>query len=186
MSAATGAIAVAEVDRLRELASIGAGHAATALGSLVRRPIEMEVPAVRVMSANPMPAAVAAEGGSAICFHLMGGFTGVVAVVFSRGSLEVLVNEVMGADAYGLDRAVESAVRETGNILVSHFANAIADTLGTMVLPSVPLLTQPDDLGGWVNAVAGAAGLQIETPIFDRERELEGYLLLVPAADSLR
>ena len=174
------------VDRLRELANIGAGHAATALARLVRRTIHMDVPTVRRTSENPLPEAATAAGGTAICFQLQGGFGGMMAVVFPRSSLEVLVTEIMGADAYGLARAVESAVREAGNILVSHYASAISDTLGAKVLISVPLLTGPEQMASWVNALSDSAGLLIESEVFDGERELEGYLLLVPAAASLR
>lgn len=183
----TASLELAFVDRMRELASIGAGHAAGALAHLVRRTVRMDAPVARPTSANPLPEAVRyGEGGSAICFQLQGGFGGMIAVVFSRASLEVLVTEVMGADAYGLDKAVESAVRETGNILVSHYASAIADTLGTLVLPSVPLLTDPGEMGSWVNAVADSAGLLVESPLYDDDREIEGFLLLVPGARGLR
>ena len=173
------------LDRMRELASIGAGHAATALAQLVRRTIHMDVPSVDIAGAVPA-AARGVSGGSAICFGLEGGFVGNTAVVFSRTSLEVLVSEVMGADAYGGDTAVESAVREAGNILVSHYASAIADTLHACVLPTVPLLTEPEDLGAWVDDVGGATAVVVASSLYDDERELEGYLVLVPGDASLR
>jgi chemotaxis protein CheC len=173
------------LDRMRELANIGAGHAATALAQLVRRTIHMDVPSVDVGGSAP-EAACGASGGSAICFGLEGGFVGDMAVVFSRSSLEVLVSEVMGADAYGGDTAVESAVREAGNILVSHYASAIADTLHACVLPTVPLLTEPHDLDIWVDDVGGATAVVVASSLYDDERELEGYLLLVPGDASLR
>lgn len=185
MSAGSVASLPTALDRMRELASIGAGHAATALAQLVRRTIHMDVPSVDVAGAVPREARDA-SGGSAICFGLEGGFAGNLAVVFSRSSLEVLVSEVMGADAYGGDMAVESAVRETGNILASHYASAIADTLHACVLPTVPLLTEPHELGVWVEDVGGASAVVVASSLYDDERELEGYLLLVPGDSSLR
>ena len=41
-----------ELDRLCELANVGAGHAATALARLVGRPIRMSVPCVRMGTAS--------------------------------------------------------------------------------------------------------------------------------------
>ena len=41
-----------DVDRLRELTNIGAGHAATAFARLVGRPCRMRVPTVRVLTAD--------------------------------------------------------------------------------------------------------------------------------------
>jgi len=173
------------VGRARELANIGAGHAAGALARLVGRTIRMEVTCVQRLDEHPRPhASRIAEEGTAVFFELRGGIAGMMAVVFSRASLEVIVTEMMGAHAYGLDTAVESAVREAGNMLASHYASAIADTLGTTVMPSVPLLTAQALPAALASVVAWRAGepprLLIETAIFDLEREVEGFLLLVP------
>jgi chemotaxis protein CheC len=187
MTAPEATLVGPEVDRVRELAGIGAGHAAGALARLVGRPIRMAVP--RVERRLPGVAAELArlgEGGSAICFRLEGGIGGAMAVVFSRGCLELIVTEMMGADAYGLEKAVESAVREAGNVLVSHFASAIADVLGTIVLPSVPLLTDPVALDAFLDSCdPPLAGFIIESAIFDADREAEGTLVLIPNAGAL-
>jgi chemotaxis protein CheY-P-specific phosphatase CheC len=176
-----------ELDRVCELAGIGAGHAAGALARLVGRPIRMDVPRVQ-----PRVAGVSAAlyrlgaGGSAICFRLEGGLGGAMAVIFSRSCLELIVTEMMGADAYGLERAVESAVREAGNVLVSHFASAIGDVLGKIVLPSVPLLTDPGDLDGFLEGCEPPlAGIVVESAIFDTEREVSGALVLIPELGAL-
>lgn len=175
------------VDRVRELAGIGAGHAAGALAQLVGRPIRMDVPRVELRGPGVVPEITRlGEGGSAIFFRLHGGVGGAVAVVFSRGCLEVIVTEMMGADAYGLETVVESAVREAGNMLVSHYASAIADALGTVVLPSVPLLTDPISLDAFLDGCEPPlARVVIESAIFDSEREIEGTLVLVPDAGAL-
>lgn len=172
------------LDRVRELASIGAGHAAGALGRLVNRAIWTEVPRAQALGDGVSPfAARAAEDGAAVFFELTGGVGGVVAVVFSRASLEVIVTEMMGAQAYGVESAVESAVREAGNILVSHYASAIADTLGTLVLPSVPLLAEhagPSALASVVSLRAGdSPRLILESRLFDPADEVEGWVALV-------
>jgi chemotaxis protein CheC len=172
------------LDRARELASIGAGHAAGALARLVNRTIWMDAPRVQPVDAETVPRAAAlAEDGTAIFFELQGGVGGMMAVVFSRASLEVIVTEMMGAEAYELESAVESAVREAGNMLVSHYASAIADTLGTVVLPSIPVLTEeavPAALGSVVSWRAGEPErLLLESPIYDGTREVQGYLVLV-------
>ena len=172
------------LDRARELASIGAGHAAGALARLTNRTIWMEVPRAQPVDAGTVPRAAAlAEDGTAIFFELQGGVGGMMAVVFSRASLEVIVTEMMGAEAYELESAVESAVREAGNMLVSHYASAIADTLGTVVLPSIPVLTEEDVPAALGSVVSWRAGeperLLLESSIYDGSREVQGYLVLV-------
>ncbi len=173
-----------ELDRARELASIGAGHAAGALGRLVNRAIWTEVPRAQALGEGVAPfAARAAEDGSAVFFELTGGVGGMVAVVFSRASLEVIVTEMMGAQAYGVESAVESAVREAGNILVSHYASAIADTLGTLVMPSVPLLAEQAGPGALASLVSPGPSdsprLILESRLFDPAHDVEGWLMLV-------
>jgi chemotaxis protein CheY-P-specific phosphatase CheC len=68
-------------------------------------------------------------------------------------------------------------------MLVSHYASAIADTLGTVVLPSIPVLTEeavPAALGSVVSWRAGEPErLLLESPIYDGTREVQGYLVLV-------
>lgn len=172
------------LDRARELANIGAGHAAGALARLVNRAIWTEVPRAQALEEDVTPfAARAAEDGAAVFFELTGGVGGMVAVVFSRASLEVIVTEMMGAQAYGVESAVESAVREAGNILVSHYASAIADTLGTLVLPSVPLLAEQAGPGALASLVSRRPGdsprLLLESRLFDPAHDVEGWVTLV-------
>jgi chemotaxis protein CheC len=175
---------VRALDRARELANIGAGHAAGALSRLVNRAIWIEVPRAQALDAGAAPfSAQAAEDGAAVFFELTGGVGGLVAVVFSRASLEVIVTEMMGAQAYDIESAVESAVREAGNMLVSHYASAIADTLGTLVLPSVPMLTEQAGPGALASLVSWRPGdaprLILESRLFDPAHDVEGWLTLV-------
>jgi chemotaxis protein CheC len=169
----------ARLDRLRELANIGAGHAAGALGKLVGRTIWMDVPRAAALREDiEAHAARSAADGAAVFFELQGGIDGVMAVIFSRRSLEIMVTEMMGADAYGRAAVVESAVREAGNIIVSHYVSAIADTLGAAVIPSVPLLAGdavPEALAAILRERCAAGGrsrvpsvVLVESPLWFR------------------
>jgi len=83
-------------------------------------------------------------------------------------------------------RDEESALREVGNILVSHVVSSLADTLGVAVLPSIPILALDDAPTAFAALVALRAAngpvLRIETEIIDRDRELRGLLVFVPDA----
>lgn len=183
------------LDRLAELASIGAGHAAGSLARLVDRPIRMSVAKARELVPGLRSDAgthVAAEGGSGIFFELTGGFEGAVVVVFSRPSLEAVTGHLVGAVEVGHVPDVESAVRELGNILVSSYASAIADVLSTLVLPSVPLLVT-DELDAALDSLIHACSqgdspdsVLIENEICDSEGEVRGHLLLVPGPSAVR
>ena len=69
-----------DVDRVRELTSIGAGHAATAFARLVGRPCQMCVPTVKLLRAESaaVPFAASVEdderrGMTGIFFEIEGG-----------------------------------------------------------------------------------------------------------------
>lgn len=182
-----GPLAEADIDRVRELVSIGAGHAATALAGLMGRTCEMRVPTVRLAGG----AAPAIESDlTGVLFELEGGTGGVLALLFPGATCERLLEHLLGPGhgAGHKDSAAQSALREVGNILASHAANAVGEMLGTPVLPSIPMLALEDAPAALENLLALRHGaepaLRIEAEICDRAHELRGILVLVP--DTIR
>ena len=182
------------VDRLCELASIGAGHAAGALATLVGRAIEMCVPEARVLEPGSADAPLAtAFGGDArewsgVIFEVEGGLGGALGVLFPAASRDRLLAKLLGENA-SIPAQAESALREVGNILASHALSAIGDVLGANVLPSLPRLAMqgaPHELAQLIAAQAGArAALRIEVELCDRARGLRGLLVYAPARVDL-
>jgi chemotaxis protein CheC len=178
----------ADVDRVRELASIGAGHAANALASLTGRTCEMRVPTVRLLSAQRVEAA--AEGPderdmTGVFFEVEGGLGGVLALLLPAASCERLLAHLLGGAGHDRsDPASQSALREVGNILASHAANAVGEMLGVTMLPSIPRLALEDATGALARLLARRAPhppeLRVETEICDRARELCGILVFAP------
>lgn len=174
------------VDRACELTSIGAGHAAGALASLIGRPCEMSVPAVRALAAGscatPFAADLHAEPSdwAGTLFEVQGGLGGVLAVFLPPAACEQLFAALLGKHA-ALAPQRESTLREVGNILASHALSAIGDTLRTIVLPSVPALAlrdAPAELARVLEAHADASPLlRVEVELRDRTGELRGLLV---------
>jgi chemotaxis protein CheC len=183
-----------ELDRVRELTSIGAGHAATAFAQLVGRPCRMRVPTVRLLRAEAAGSAFVASSRDdergplcGVFFEVEGGLGGVIALLFPAPARDLLLR-ALAADAASRE-AAESALREVGNILISHAVSAMADTLGTRVLPSIPVLAMEDAASVLASLVAlrgvGENALRIETEISDAEGEYRGLLVFVPDAACL-
>jgi chemotaxis protein CheC len=177
----------ADVDRVRELVSIGAGHAASALAGLTGRTCEMGVPTVRRFAARSGPISIGGERDlSGVLFELDGGTGGVLALLFPRSTCERLLDHLLGPGrrVEPSQSAEESALREVGNILASHAAAAVGATLGETMLPSLPLLALEDASGALASLVAARRHepptLRIEAEICDRAHELRGILVLVP------
>jgi len=179
-----------DVDRLRELASIGAGHAANALASLTGRTCEMRVPTVRLLAgdgAAARPASAEERKTAGVFFEVEGGLGGVLALLFPAASCERLIEHLLGSgQRERSDPAAQSALREVGNILASHAANAVGEMLGVTMLPSVPQLALEDAQGALATLLASrepdAGALCVESEISDRACELRGTLVLVPDA----
>ncbi len=175
-----------ELDRLRELANIGAGHAAAAFSKLVRRTILMHVPEVRgVRDCAPGGWDAADEEWAAgVFFELRGCLEALVCILFRAPERDVVVREILGGWTEELpDESVESVLTELGNILASHLASAIADTVGDRLLPSVPRLVLADVAGELsVQANDRGAGdrVRIDCELSDRSGEVGALIVLVP------
>ena len=176
---ATGRASEAEIDRARELASIGAGHAASALAGLTGRTCEMRVPSVQ-------PTSWPESDLTGVLFELTGGTGGVLALFFPTATRERLLDHLLGPErSRSRGRAsADSALCELGNILASHAVNAVGETVGEVMLPSPPRLETTDAPAALAHLLAQRhreePALRIETEIFDRTGELRGILVFVP------
>jgi len=186
-----------QLDALREVANIGAGHAATALSQMTNRTIMISVPEVNVRPLEEVadmlgrPDAVVA----AVLMQMMGDLTGRTLVLFPERSAQRLCDILFRrADGATLQFGPmeQSGLKEVGNILVSAYMNALSDFMGMMLVPSVPSLVI--DLSA---AILTTAYLN-----FGHERDyvfcvdtsfrvegtdpLRGHFLLLPDMPSLR
>jgi chemotaxis protein CheC len=178
------------VDRLCELASIGAGNAAGALATLLARPFVMSVPVARVLAPGAAAAPFATPLGgserdwSGVLFEASGGPGGALALFFAPDARVALLVALLGKSA-GVAGHAESALCEVGNIVASHALSAIGDLVGAVVLPSPPRLAAEDAPRAFAQLIAERAGeapvLRIEVELCDRANELRALLAWAPA-----
>jgi chemotaxis protein CheC len=81
-----------QLDALREVANIGAGHAATALSQMTNRTIMINVPEVNVLALEEVSELLgrADEIVAAVLMHMMGDLTGRTLVLFPERSAKSL------------------------------------------------------------------------------------------------
>src|SRR5881628_3261214 len=131
-----------QLDALREVANIGAGHAATALSQMVGETIMISVPTINVSPLEDVPPQVAApdEPVAAVLMYMMGDLTGRTLLVFPRRTAIRLAGLLLRRDSNGdgFSEMQQSAIKEAGNILSSAYMNALSDFMGMMLLPSPP------------------------------------------------
>lgn len=181
-----------QIDALREVANIGAGHAATALSQMTDQRIVVGVPHLQLVTVDEVPALLADsdEMVAAVSMRMLGDLTGHTLLLFPRESAlrlaEILLRRPLGASgAFG--ELETSAVKEAGNIICSAYMNALADFMGMMLLPSVPSLVVDLCAAVLTACCAGATGangwvFSIETQFMmeNAERPVDGHFLLMP------
>ena len=187
---------VLQLDALREVANIGAGHAATALSQMVGETIMITVPTINIARLEEVPVQMADpdEPVAAVLMHMMGDLTGRTLLVFPKRSAVRLASRLLKKkeNEQSLSEMGQSAIKEAGNILSSAYMNALSDFMGMLLLPSPPSLAV--DMS---EAVLTSTYLQFGTDrdyvvcvesefvIDDESEPLRGFFLLLPDAASL-
>jgi chemotaxis protein CheC len=186
-----------QLDALREVANIGAGHAATALSQMIGGTIMISVPTINVSRLEEVPPQISApeEPVAAVLMHMLGDLTGRTLLVFPKPTAVRLASLMLRrpSSAEELGEMEQSAIKEAGNILSSAYMNALSDFMGMMLLPSPPSLAI--DMS---TAVLTTAYLQFGTDrdyvfcvesefyMTDVEERLRGFFLLLPDPASLQ
>lgn len=187
-----------QLDALREVANIGAGHAATALSQLTGSTIMISVPTFRVARLEDVGEGIKEpeEPVAAVLMHMLGDLTGRTLLVFPRQTAirlaEMMLRRPPGS-CQAMSELEQSAIKEAGNIISGAYMNALSDFLGLMLLPSPPSLAV--DMS---SAVLTTAYLQFGTDrdyvfyvesefsLQDRNEALRGFFLLLPDYASLQ
>lgn len=181
-----------QLDALREIANIGAGHAATALSQLTSRRIVVEVPTVRV---GGLPEEASDGGGdyATVRMQVLGDVTGETLQVFPNHTARRIAGILTGSDggiAESFGEMERSALVEAGNIIAGAYLNALSDFMGMLLLMSVPTMR----LGtGPVTEARPAAGGEAKALVLETrfhmegdDDALDGQFVLVPDPPSVR
>jgi len=178
-----------QIDALKEVGTIGAGHAANALSQMASKKIMISVPEVKAI---PLKKIVELTGPpenlvAAIYMKLMGDTQGTALIIFPRKSaftlVDILMNRPDGQTKF-LKEIDRSALKEVGNILTGAFLTALADFLNIAFIPSVPLLAY-DMVGAILEALAIEFGEDadhifcIHTEFIDPSLNMKGNFILV-------
>lgn len=184
-----------QLDALREVGGIGAGHAATALSQLVDRPINLEVPRIEIVRLSDVP-------------HMFGGPERLVGAVYSRmlgdigggilfmsdSSAALALVDLMHGREPGTTVSVgheeEALLRHVASILISAYLAAISRMAGIDVLPSDASMAF-DMAGALLEAVIAEVGVTateavlVRTSFLDEWAAVDAALFFVPDSNSL-
>ncbi|MCC6728693.1 MAG: chemotaxis protein CheC [Chthonomonadales bacterium] len=196
MPVLTGRLSPAQLDALREVASIGAGHAVSALVELSGQSLVVSVPEVGVCAYRDLARLF---GGADRCvaavYMPVGGVApGHVAFLCGEGEARELCRMLLGEaprPRWEVDEMEASALLEAGNILISSFLNAVSELTGLSLAASPPGFAM-DMVGAILQCLACQASdmdsnaLTMRVQVRGDTADVVGAFTYIPEPDALR
>lgn len=184
------------LDVLREIGNIGSGNAATALSSMLDRPVNISVPRIRLLDYNEV---IEALGGPEVMtvgmlLTLQGDVQGMMMFLLKQNFAHMTLSALLGYginDFSEMDEMGYSAMTEVGNIMAGSYVNAIAAMTGLTIDISVPDICV--DMVGAIMSVPAIHFANISDKIifiqdeFDSDQEENtSHILMIPDVESLQ
>lgn len=184
-----------QLDAIREVGNIGAGHAVTVLSQLLKQKVAMAVPEVAIL---PLAEACDVVGGAeqqmvGVYLRVFGGAPSKILYLFPEDKALFLAGLLINDQEKCrniLGELEVSALKEIGNILTGAYVYAFSNFTGIDMLSSVPALAY-DMVGAILNTVLADLGemgdyaLIIKTQLVACDESVDGHFFLVPDPGSL-
>ncbi|MGN1350235.1 MAG: chemotaxis protein CheC [Anaerovoracaceae bacterium] len=184
-----------QLSALGEIGNIGSGNAATALSSMLDKPVEIEIPKVEILNFDDCMNLVGGpeEIVSAVLVTLSRDINGMMLFIQQEEFLDSMLTVMLGSGIGSFEEIDEmgvSAVKEMGNIMLSAYVNAISQMTGLTIEISIPSHTI--NMAGGVLSVP-AVQMAEETDylllihgnfVID-EKKVKSNIFLVPDMESL-
>jgi len=184
-----------QLDALREVGNIGAGHAATALSQMTGSPISLSNPTLELVDFSDVPGLVGgAERLVAASYcRLLGDIRGGMLLMAPRESALALVDLLHNRDigstlSFGRDE--EMLLTHVSTILSSAYLAAIARLTDMNLLPAPPSFAL--DMAGAILQVAtletemrAQMALLVRTSFSDEHTSVDVMLFFLPDPDDL-
>lgn len=186
-----------QLDALREVANIGAGHAATALSQMMDRVIMIDVPEVTITRLEDVDRILGdpEEVVAAVMMKVLGDVTGRTVQVFPGESAVKLTSILLERSEPqfpdGFDDLHRTTLKEVGNIIVGAYLTALSEFMGMLLIMSTPAIAV--DMAG---AVMTTSYLNfgdekdhvicVKTVMYLDDEAVRAHFLLIPDDVSLQ
>lgn len=187
-----------QLDLLNEIGNIGSGNAATALSTMIGKKVEISVPSTKVVPISQIPFLFEnpEEIVCAIKMKMQEDVEGEILLIFNSLTVKELTKILTGNpinDITNLDEFTESMLKEMGNIMCGSYVTALSGFSNFFINPQPPEIAV-DMISAILSEVSLSVSviedyiLLIETSIEIEgiDKELSGYLLLLPDEKSLK
>jgi chemotaxis protein CheC len=185
-----------QIDALKEIVTIGAGNAATALSQMLKKKINITVPRADIL---PLDKAADIFGGAevlvaAVYLELLGDAQGVILFAFDKNQAnrlaDLLLSKPLGTSKI-LDELGQSALKETATILSGAYLNALSKLLKMRLLISSPAFAE-DMAGAIIDNILIETSKEadyffvIDTELEVVAEKVKTYFFFVPDSGSLQ
>lgn len=157
-----------QMDALREIGNIGAGHAADALSKMVKRKVMLKVPGVNIVKFEKAPKAFSGEEEEVVdgvYFKLTGELLASSLVVFPCKSASLLFDTMFTKEISPTKTITEeikkSALMELGNVMAGSYITALGSMTRLEVQQSIPYFAS-GEIGAIFNSMLAEVGLTSE------------------------
>ena len=188
-------LTLSQLDVLKEMGTIGAGRAATALSDLIAKRVEITVPEVNLIPIENISNLLEERDRLffVIDMEINGDVEGRIFLLFSPDDARILGSSLLGKPKESLDLRddmLQSSLKESANILSGSYIAALSDMTQLNILISSPTLAI-DMVGAILDfifiqiAQYSEDALIIKTNLKVSETNLEGLFLFFPSSESL-
>jgi len=135
-----------EMDILREVGSIAAGHGSIALSEILGRKINVEMPSLEIIPADIVLEKIPTDQiVISVSSNILSGLKGEILFVLDEKSAFKLVDmcyRLHNEDKKGsmFTEMGLSVIKEIGNVIISSYIGALSMILRTIIIPSIPTL----------------------------------------------
>jgi chemotaxis protein CheC len=184
------------VDALKEVASIGAGHAATALSLMTGARIMIEVPMVNVGKLAELAPEIAEPDAPivSVTMDMHGSLNGqtllALPVVTGRRLADLMLRRERRPGDQPFSSLEESALKEAGNILGGAYMTALSEFLDMQLMPSPPKFRIAttrqilDECDACKSDNVAVCCVETEFSFEEIGERFRGFFLLLPDSES--
>jgi len=184
-------------DALKEIGSICAGNAATALSQLFNKKVEMDVPDIFFLPVEEVPKTVGGEDKLVVglVIKILGDFPSVILLVFSQDDAKSLASLMIDKKHPNGSKVISdlerSALKEIGVILANAYLGALAVFINWGLVPRVPELIE-DMAGAMLDYIlielssVSQYALLIKSEFKEATTRVVGNFFLIPNPEGLK
>jgi chemotaxis protein CheC len=185
-----------QLDVFREISSIGAGNASTALSQFINQKVEMAPPEVTILTAREVPLFVPKEFPIIVMVGLgvLGDIGGYILFIFDEKNAVMMIDLLMGQEpgsTASLSEIGVSALREVSNVMSGSYLQVLGNMVNRTLNLTPPYFTagSPFEIPKFiidhcVNEREPTICLMSHLSI-TKEFQVYGSLVFIPSAASL-